>query len=77
MNVCHIWMAAFSDPFLVLHVGQLDCLLLRGRWRRLIMTSNHQLVDYHSRNGPKERSNNWDPPPLLTSPVKQEGNAQG
>lgn len=76
MNVCQTWVAASSDPFLVLHVGQFDCFLLRGRWRRLIVASNHQLIDHHSSNSPKERSNNWNPPPLLTSPGKHKGNAQ-
>jgi len=41
------------------------------------MTSNHQLIDHHSCNGPKERSNNWNPPPLFTSPEKQKENGQG
>lgn len=77
MSVCQIWVAASSDPFLVLHISQLDSFLLRGRWRRLIMTSNHELIDHHSRNSPKERSNDWNPPPLLTSPGKQKESAQG
>lgn len=77
MNVCQIWVAASSDPFLVLHVSQLDCFLLGGRWRRLIVTSNHQLIDHHTCNGPKKRSNNWNPPPLFTSPGKQKENIQG
>lgn len=79
MNTCQIWVAAFSDPLLVLHVSQLDCFMLRGRWRRLIVTSNCQLIDNHSCNCPKERSDNWNPPPVwwLTIPGKQKERAQG
>lgn len=79
MNTCQSWVAASSDPLLVLHVSQLDCFLLRGRWRRLIVTSNHQLIDNHSCNCPKERSNNWNPPPVgrFTNPGKGKESAQG
>lgn len=71
-------MAASSDPLLVLHISQLDCFLLRGRRRRLIMTANRQLIDNHSRHCPKERSDNWNPPPVggLTNPGKQKERAQ-
>lgn len=79
MSTCQIWVAASSDPLLVLHISQLDCFLLGGRGRRLVVTSDRQLIDNHSRNCPKERSHNWNPPPVgrLTNPGKQKESAQG
>lgn len=62
--------SAASDVVPLLHIGQLDALLVVGFGRWFIVATDHQLVDHNTRDGTKEWGNDRNPPPVSRRAVR-------